>query len=103
VYLERVKTAGTVDEKAELLYSIAVMQHRAKDNEGAKHTIAGLLGRMGGTAKPYRAALWLNVRIECLEAFDDECRQAADLYQRKVPDGPAAGVAVAILKEIAAR
>ncbi|NVB82290.1 MAG: FecR domain-containing protein [Kofleriaceae bacterium] len=102
VYLDRVKTAATVDDKAELLYSIAVMQHRAKDNEGAKHTIAGLLGRMGGTAKAYRAALWLNVRIECLEAFDDECRQAADLYQRKVPDGAAAGVAVAILKEITA-
>jgi hypothetical protein len=36
-----------------------------------------------------------------MQRFDDECRQAADLYLRKIPDGVAAGVAQAILTEIA--
>lgn len=86
-------------DKTQVLYSMAVMQHRARQDKAALYTLSGVIKRQGG--KAYKAALWLNVRIECMQRFDDECRQAADLYLRRVPDGVAAGVAQTILTEIA--
>jgi hypothetical protein len=96
-YLERVKTMPEGEDKARVLYSIAVMQHRSKQDSAAKYTISGALKRQGGPT--YKAALWLNVRINCLAAFDDNCRIAAEKYVAKF-DGMHAGVAVEILKEI---
>lgn len=98
-YLELALGMGEGQDKTQVLYSIAVMQHRAKQDKAALYTLSGVIKRHGG--KAYKEALWLNVRIECMQRFDDECRQAADLYLRKVPDGVAAGVAQTILTEIA--
>lgn len=98
-YLELAVSMRETDDKTQVLYSIAVVQHRARQDKAALYTLSAVIKRQGG--KAYRPALWLNVRIECMQRFDDECRQAADLYLRKVPDGVAAGVAQAILDEIA--
>jgi hypothetical protein len=98
-YLDLAVSMGDAQDKTEVLYSMAVVQHRARQDRAALYTLSGVIKRQGG--KAYKAALWLNVRIECMQRFDDECRQAADLYLRKVPDGVAAGVAQAILTEIA--
>lgn len=98
-YLELAVSMGESEDKTQVLYSMAVMQHRAKQDKAALYTLSAVIKRQGG--KAYRAALWLNVRIECMQRFDDECRQAADLYLRKVPDGVPAGVAQTILTEIA--
>lgn len=98
-YLELALNMGEGEDKTQVLYSMAVMQHRAKQDKAALYTLSGVIKRHGG--KAYKEALWLNVRIECMQRFDDECRQAADLYLRKVPDGVAAGVAQTILTEIA--
>jgi hypothetical protein len=86
------------DDKTRILYSIAVMQHRAKQDRDAKYTISGILKRPASPA--YRAALWLHVRINCLKAFDDECRFAAQKYIAAFESGSEAGIAVDILKEI---
>jgi hypothetical protein len=98
-YLDLAVSMGDAQDKTPVLYSMAVVQHRARQDKAALYTLSGVIKRQGG--KAYKAALWLNVRIECMQRFDDECRQAADLYLRKVPDGVAAGVAQAILTEIA--
>lgn len=98
-YLDLAVSMGDAQDKTEVLYSMAVVQHRARQDRAALYTLSGVIKRQGG--KAYKAALWLNVRIECMQRFDDECRQAADLYLRKVPDGVAAGVAQTILTEIA--
>ena len=98
-YLDLAVSMGDAQDKTQVLYSMAVLQHRAHQDKAALYSLSGVIKRQGG--KAYRAALWLNVRIECMQRFDDECRQAADLYLRKVPDGVAAGVAQTILTEIA--
>lgn len=98
-YLELAVSMGDNTDKTQVLYSMAVVQHRARQDKAALYTLSGVIKRQGG--KAYKEALWLNVRIECMQRFDDECRQAADLYLRKVPDGVAAGVAQTILTEIA--
>lgn len=98
-YLDLAVSMGDAQDKTAVLYSMAVVQHRARQDKAALYTLSGVIKRQGGRA--YKAALWLNVRIECMQRFDDECRQAADLYLRKVPDGVAAGVAQTILTEIA--
>jgi hypothetical protein len=98
-YLDLAVSMGDAQDKTAVLYSMAVVQHRAHQDKAALYTLSGVIKRQGG--KAYKAALWLNVRIECMQRFDDECRQAADLYLRKVPDGVAAGVAQTILTEIA--
>lgn len=97
-YLELAVGMADSQDKTQVLYSMAVMQHRARQDKAALYTLSAVIKRQGG--KAYHAALWLNVRIECMQRFDDECRQAADLYLRKVPDGVAAGVAQTILVEI---
>jgi len=98
-YLEMTLSMKEGEDKTQVLYSMAVMQHRARQDNAALYTLSAVIKRQGG--KAYKSALWLNVRIECMQKFDDECRQAADLYLRKVPDGVAAGVAQTILTEIA--
>lgn len=97
-YRELLKTMSEGEDKARVLYSIAVMQHRSKQDDGALYTISGLLKRQGGDT--YQSALWLNVRIVCLKAFDDDCRRAAEKYLGKFESGPQSGVAQDILKEI---
>jgi hypothetical protein len=98
-YLELAVGMRDTDDKTQVLYSMAVVQHRAHQDKAALYTLSAVIKRQGG--KAYKPALWLNVRIECMQRFDDDCRQAADLYLRKVPDGVAAGVAQTILSDIA--
>jgi hypothetical protein len=74
------------------------MQHRSKQDDGALYTISGLLKRQGGDT--YEAALWLNVRIVCLKAFDDDCRRVAQKYLGKFESGLHSGVAQDILNQI---
>jgi hypothetical protein len=97
-YLERIKNMPEGEDRALMLYGIAVMQHRLKQDNAAKYTMLGLLKRQGGPA--YQKALWLNVRLSCLKAFDDECRMAAEKYISKFESGVHAGVAQEILREI---
>jgi hypothetical protein len=97
-YLELVKNMPEREDNARLLYSMAVMNHRAKNDAQALYMISGLLNRRGGPA--YQAALWLNVRVRCLKAFDDLCRMAAEKYVSKFDLGVQAGVAQEILREI---
>jgi len=97
-YLERLKSMPEGEDKAHVLYSIAVMQHRASQDRAALYTISGVLKRQGGPA--YKAARWLTVRIHCMQAFDDDCRMAAQKYLASFSDGVHAGVADEILKEI---
>src|SRR5262249_44839392 len=97
-YLADVKTMPEGEDKAQILYSIAFMQHRAKQDAAALYTLSGVLKRQGGPA--YKAALWLDVRIRCLKAFDDDCRIAAGKYIAKFDSGLHAGVAQDVLREI---
>jgi hypothetical protein len=97
-YLERIKSMPDGEDKARVLYSIAYMQHRAKQDGPALHSISGVVKRQGGPA--YKAALWLRVRILCMKTFDDECRMATQNYLAKFSDGLHAGIAQEILKDI---
>lgn len=113
-YLERVRNMPEGEDKAELLQSIAVMQLRQKDMDGARHSIKGILQRQGGDTPAYKQALWLDMRIKCASAyerddnrdgkadrrFDDDCRRSAERYIAKFPTGAAAGVAQEVLNEI---
>jgi hypothetical protein len=87
-------------DKSMLMYSIAVSQHLAKNDTAALHSIKGPLNNRKNDAA-YKDAMWLNVRIRCLKAFDDDCRIAAARYLANVESGSAAGVAQEILKQIA--
>lgn len=84
-----------------LHYSIAYVEHQAKHDEAALRHLRGVLVRGEGAA--YRSALWLDVRIRCLAAFDDECRRSVELYRQRFPDGMHTGVADAIRAELGRR
>jgi hypothetical protein len=97
-YLQRIANMPEGEDRQLMLYGIAVMQYRSKQDSAAKYTISGALKRQGGPA--YQKALWLNVHINCVKAFDDDCRIAAEKYIAKFDSGLHAGVAQEILKEI---
>ncbi len=97
-YLDLVRHMPDGEDKAEVLYSIAFMQHRAKQDDAANRTLMGVLRRQGGPS--YQAALWLSLRIQCAKAFDDDCRIAAQKYIAKFESGTRAGIAEQILREI---
>ncbi|HEX5063687.1 MAG TPA: FecR family protein [Kofleriaceae bacterium] len=113
-YLKTVRDMPEGEDKAELLQSIAVMQLRQKDLDGAAHSIKGILQRQGGDTPAYKQALWLDMRIKCATSydrdnnrdgkadrlFDDDCRRSAERYIVKFPTGAAAGVAQEVLNEI---
>ena len=81
------------DEASQAFYSIAVVRHEklAQDAE-ALETLDAYVRRFPG-GKEYHAALWLRVRILCLDKIDDRCRAAAYRYLHDAPDGPAVHVA----------
>jgi len=97
-YLNLAKQKPQGDANAQVLYGIAVMQYRLKQDEKALYTLDGVLKRQGGSA--YKAALWLDVHIRCDKTFDDDCRIAVAKYLAKFDSGFEAGVADEILKEI---
>jgi len=81
------------DEASQAFYSIAVVRHvRLGRNADALQALDAYVRRFPG-GKQYRAALWLRVRILCLDKLDDRCRAAAYTYLHEAPDGPAARVA----------
>jgi TolA-binding protein len=81
------------DAASQAFYSIAAVRSlRMGRNADALQTLDAYVSRFPG-GKEYRAALWLRVRILCLERFDDRCRAAAYTYLHAAPDAPAAHVA----------
>jgi hypothetical protein len=81
------------DEASQAFYSIAAAQYlRLGTRADALQTLDAYVRRFPG-GKEFRAALWLRVRILCLERFDDRCRAAAYTYLHAAPDAPAARVA----------
>ena len=81
------------DEASRAFYSIAVVKYgKLNSSSDALDTLDAYVRRFPG-GKEYRAALWLRVRILCLERFDDRCRAAAYTYLHEAPDDPAAHVA----------
>jgi hypothetical protein len=81
------------DDASQAVYSIAVVRHfKLSRNTEALQTLDAYVRRFPG-GKEYRAALWLRVRILCLDKIDDRCRAAAYTYLHQAPDTPAARVA----------
>jgi len=75
----------TGPEASAAFYSIAVLQHTKLGRSGdAIATLDAYVRRFRGGAE-YKAALWLRVRIKCLQAVDDHCRQAAFTYAHEDP------------------
>jgi hypothetical protein len=81
------------EEASQAFYSIAAIQYlRLARNADALQTLDAYVRRFPG-GKEYRAALWLRVRILCLDKVDDRCRAAAYTFLHQAPDDPAAHVA----------
>jgi FecR-like protein len=91
------------DEASQAFYSIAWVRYFRQGNGGdALQTLDAYVRRFPG-GKEYRAALWLRVRILCLEGsetgstaprgINDACRAAAYTYLHEAPDAPAAHIA----------
>jgi hypothetical protein len=81
------------DEASAAFYSIAAVRYlKLGLNIEALQTLDAYVRRFPG-GKEYRAALWLRVRILCLEQFDDRCRAAAYTYLHAASDAPAAHIA----------
>lgn len=118
-YVRRTQDLPEGEEKATLLQSVAVMQLRAKNLDGAKLALKGILHERQGagswdTWPAYKSALFLDVRIKCVQSweadanrdgkpdktFDDSCRIAAEKYLAKYPDGYESGIAKQVLDEI---
>jgi hypothetical protein len=81
------------DEASQAFYSIAAVQALKLGRRGeALETLDAYVRRFSG-GKEFRAALWLRVRLLCLDRLDDRCRAAAYTYLHAAPDTPAAHVA----------
>lgn len=78
------------------LYSVAYLQYlKLGRRDDALRTLE-LYRRRFQDGPEYSAALWLRVRILCLRAIDETCRQAAYTYLRDARDPDARAVAEAI-------
>jgi hypothetical protein len=84
------------DDASAALYRIAVLLHRPLGQDAAALGTLGLYRRRFTNGKERIAAMWLRVRIACGHTIDEECRSAAYSYQREVPTGDAADVAIRI-------
>ena len=118
-YLDHAQNLPEGEDKANLYQSIAVVHLRAKNVDGARNAIEGVLhGRRGAgpwdSWPAFKSALWLDMRIKCVSSydgdanrdgkpdktFDDSCQSAAQKYLAKFPDGAEAGIAKQVLDEI---
>ena len=97
-YSKRASAMAEGQDTTRLLYSMAVIQHRANDDRGALRTLVGVTRRVGSNA--YGDGLWLEVRIRCLHDFDHDCRRAAERYRNELPSGIRTGIADAVLTAI---
>jgi hypothetical protein len=84
------------DDASAALYRIAVLLHRPLGQDAAALGTLELYRRRFTNGKERIAAMWLRVRIACGHTIDEECRSAAYSYQREVPTGDAADVAIRI-------
>jgi hypothetical protein len=106
IYTKRAAELAEGEEKAGLFQSIAVMHIQMKNWSGAARAVEGVLrARESGKAtgwEAYKRALWLDVKIQCLnnKDFDDECRVAAEKYLVKFPNGYEAGIVQQVLDEM---
>ncbi|MBA3454134.1 MAG: FecR domain-containing protein [Deltaproteobacteria bacterium] len=85
---------GEAESRA--FYSIAVTQHlQLGRNADALNTLDGYFRRFaqGKRYSDYQPALWLRVRVLCLQKIDDRCRAAAYRYSHEVSGTPAAAIA----------
>jgi hypothetical protein len=83
-------------EASHALYTIAVLLHRPLGQDAEALRTLDMYHRRFAGGREMHAALWLEVRIRCGHAIDDDCRKAAYTYQHEVPQGPAADVAIRI-------
>ena len=79
--------------EAHAFYSMAVIQALKLGRIGDALKTLAAFKRRAPTSEYYVPALWLEVRIKCLRSIDDDCRQAADLYVRRAPEGASLHVA----------
>lgn len=79
--------------EAHAFYSMAVIQALKLGRTGDALATLAAFKRRAPTSEYSVAAQWLEVRIRCLRNIDEECRQAAELYLRRAPEGPAFHVA----------
>lgn len=79
--------------EAHAFYSMAVIQALKLGRIGDALKTLTAFKRRAPTSEYYVPALWLEVRIKCLRTIDDDCRQAADLYVRRAPEGASLHVA----------
>ena len=79
--------------EAHAFYSMAVIQALKLGRTGDALATLAAFKRRAPASEYFAAALWLEVRIRCLRGLDDECRQAAEVYLRHAPEGPARHVA----------
>ncbi|MEJ7603427.1 MAG: FecR family protein [Kofleriaceae bacterium] len=75
-------------------YSMAVVQSmKLNRSADALTTLERFMRRAPVSSEFYLRALWLKVRIHCVRAIDEQCRQAAEQYRRRAGDSKAATVA----------
>jgi len=84
------------DEASAALYRIAVLLHRPLGQDAAALNTLELYRRRFTSGKERVAAMWLRVRVACTHSINEDCRSAAYSYQREVPTGDAADVAIRI-------
>jgi FecR protein len=84
------------DDASAALYRIAVLLDRPLGQDAAALGTLELYRRRFTNGKERIAAMWLRVRVACGRTIDEECRSAAYSYQREVPTGDAADVAIRI-------
>jgi hypothetical protein len=84
---------GVGDDAPRALYSLAVLQaERLGRTADALRTLDLFMTRFAHKAE-HADAMWLRVRVLCLKAIDQRCRQAAYTYMREAPGTPAAAIA----------
>jgi len=82
------------EEHLYAFYSMAVIQSmKLGRSADALKTLERFMRRAPTSSEYYLHGLWLEVRIHCIRAIDDACRQAAEQYRRRDSDSKAATVA----------
>jgi len=88
-----IMTSEKGPREAYAFYSMAVVQAFKQGRTADALATLAAFRRRAPTSEHFAAALWLEVRIKCLRNLDEECRQAAEIYVRHAPEGPALQVA----------
>jgi hypothetical protein len=82
------------EEHLYAFYSMAVVQSmKLGRSADALSTLERFMRRAPTSSEYFLYGLWLKVRIHCIRAIDDACKQAAEQFRRRDPDSKAATVA----------